>query len=79
MKVRGDTTDTIMDTASAQGHQSGGVRWGGIAVVQTCSDEQLRGRHGNACEIKGVGSLLTSRGDSGALEQWQGRREALGR
>jgi hypothetical protein len=42
------------------------------------SDERLRGQHGSTREIKGVESLLTSRGDSGALEQQWGRKEALG-
>jgi hypothetical protein len=39
----------------------------------------MHGQQGSTREINGVGELLTSRGDSGALEQWLGRREALDR
>jgi hypothetical protein len=78
-KVRDGTVETIVGTTPAQGHHSGGLRRGGITTAPTCSGEQLRRRQGRAREIKGVGSFLTSRGDSGALEQRRGRRQALGR
>jgi hypothetical protein len=38
-------------------------------AAQLNSGERLRGQQGSKQEIKGVGSLLISRGDSGALEQ----------
>jgi hypothetical protein len=44
----------------------------------THSGEQFRGQQGSTREIKGVGELLNSSGDSGALEQQRGRRGALG-
>jgi hypothetical protein len=43
------------------------------------SDERLHGQHGSTQEIKGMESLLTSRGDSGSLEHQWGCKEALGR
>jgi hypothetical protein len=43
------------------------------------SSDRLRGQQDSTREIKSVGELLTSRGNSGALEQQQGRREALSR
>jgi hypothetical protein len=48
--------------------ESSGLRRGGLAATQTCSDEQLRGRQGSIREIKGVGELLTSRRKYGAPE-----------
>jgi hypothetical protein len=40
--------------------------------------ERLCGQEGSTRKIKGVGELLTSRGDSRALEERLGHREALG-
>jgi hypothetical protein len=36
--------------------ESGGLQLAVLAAAQTCSGEQLRGRHGSKREIKGVGS-----------------------
>jgi hypothetical protein len=49
--------------------ESGVLRRGGLAAAQTCFGEKLRGQQGSTQEIKGAGKLLTSRGNSGALEQ----------
>jgi hypothetical protein len=58
--------------------ESGGLWRGGIAVAQTCFGEQLRTHRGRRWEFKGMGRLLTSRGDSRTLERQRGCREALG-
>jgi hypothetical protein len=42
--------------------ESGSLQRGGLAAAQTCSGEQLRGRHGSTREIKGVGSCSPREG-----------------
>jgi hypothetical protein len=78
-RTRGDTADSAMGTTPAQRLQrvrSAAEQPNGGA---NHSGERLRGQQGITQEIKGVGELLTSRGDSGALEQRWGHMEAFGR
>jgi hypothetical protein len=56
-----------------------GPRRSGPTTSRTCFNEQSREGQGNKRGNKGMGSLLTSRGNSGELEQRRGRRETSGR
>lgn len=76
-KVRDVTADTVVGTTPA--HPRVTVCGGAAQRCANHSDEQLREQQGSTCEIKGMGELLTSRGNSRALEQRQGHRDALGR
>jgi hypothetical protein len=67
-----------------QRHQRRGTREWRYAARWPSSDADLlrraiARRQGSTREIKGVGELLTSRGNSGALKQRRGRREVSGR
>jgi hypothetical protein len=52
---------------------------GGPTAARTYSGEQLREDQGSKQRNRGIGRLLTSRGNTGASRQRRGRRDALGR
>jgi hypothetical protein len=74
----------IWRTQSWAQYQRGGTRGrrtrrGGLTAAQINSGEELRGHWGSTRRNKGMGRLLTSSANSGALGRRQGRSEASGR
>jgi hypothetical protein len=77
-RARGDTADSMWAQHRRRGTRGCGPRRSSPTAAQLNFGEWLREQHGSKREIKGMESFLTSRGDSGALEQRRERREALG-
>jgi hypothetical protein len=78
-RARGDTADSAVGTTPARRHQRARLRWRGPTKPHINSDERLRMHRGREWEIRGMGSWVTLREGSGALERPEGHGEASGR